>query len=84
MDLTNIRILLRHGFSFNEKTPRRRNVGQPQINVETLFGTSTFKTLNNIESIFSISKLIGTTLDNVKATLPFVTPTFTRLGNSGI
>ena len=62
---------------------RRRDVGQRQINVETMFCISTleFTTLNNVESTLCISKLIWTTLDNVESTLSFSTSSFTMFLN---
>ena len=46
---------------------RRREVGQRQINVETMLYISTLKftTSNNVESTLCISTLTWTTLDNV-------------------
>ena len=62
---------------------QRRDVGQRQINVETMFCISTleFTTLNNVESTLCISKLIWTTFDNVEATLSFSTSSFTMFLN---
>ena len=54
---------------------RRRDVGQRQINVETILCISTldFTTSNNVESMLCISTLIKTTLDKVETTLSFST-----------
>ena len=63
---------------------RRCDVGQGQINVETTLCISTleFTTSNNVESmLYSTSKLIYTTLDNVETTLSFSTLIWTTLVN---
>ena len=57
----------------------RCNVGQCQINIETMFCMSRL-TLNHIESSLSISTMIWT-LHNVKTMLLFLTSSFTALIN---
>ena len=62
---------------------RRREVEQPQINVETTLCTSTskFTTLDNVESTLCISTSIWSTSNNVETMLLFSTSGFTTLGN---
>ena len=59
---------------------RRRNVGQRQINVETLLCISTleFTTLSNVETTLSFSTLMWTTLVNVETTWKWPFPKKTK------
>ena len=61
----------------------RHNVGQHQINAQTMLHTSTldFRTLNNLGSTLSISTLICTTLDNEETTL-FSTSIYTTFSHA--